>query len=34
MIMNKLIHIELDGLNAEAAALANAIAENFKEMVI
>lgn len=32
--MNKLIHIELDGLNEEAVAFGNAIAENFKEMVI
>lgn len=28
------IHIELDGLNEEAISLANAISENFKEMVI
>jgi type I restriction enzyme M protein len=28
------IHIELDGLNEEANALANAISENFKEMAI
>ncbi len=28
------IHIELDGLNEEAVALANAIAENFKTVVI
>lgn len=28
------IHIELQGLNEEAVALANAISENFKEMVI
>lgn len=28
------IHIELDGLNEEAIALANAIAENFKTMVV
>ncbi|MFN8429674.1 MAG: class I SAM-dependent DNA methyltransferase [Spirosomataceae bacterium] len=28
------IHIELEGLNEEAIALANAISENFKEMVI
>jgi type I restriction enzyme M protein len=30
----KEIHIELDGLNEEAIALANAIAENFKELAI
>lgn len=28
------IHIELDGLNEEAAALANAIAGNFKELTL
>jgi hypothetical protein len=28
------IHIELDGLNEEAVALVNAIAENFKTVVI
>lgn len=28
------IHIELDGLNEEAIALANAITENFRELVI
>jgi type I restriction enzyme M protein len=28
------IHIELDGLNEEAIALANAISENFKELAI
>ena len=28
------IHIELDGLNEEAAALANAISENFKTILI
>jgi type I restriction enzyme M protein len=28
------IHIELDGLNEEAIALANAIAENYKEIVL
>jgi len=34
MIMNKLIPIELDGLNEEAVALANTISGNFKEMAI
>lgn len=28
------IHIELDGLNEEAIALANAITENFKELTL
>jgi hypothetical protein len=28
------IHIELDGLNEEAIALANSIAENFKTVLI
>jgi len=32
--MKNKIHIELEGLNTEAVALANAISENFKEMVI
>ena len=32
--MKQEIHIELDGLNEEAVALANAITENFKEMVV
>jgi hypothetical protein len=32
--MKKEIHIELEGLNEEAAALAKAIAENFKTVVI
>jgi hypothetical protein len=32
--MNKLIHIEFKGLNEEAVALANAIAGNFKTVVI
>jgi hypothetical protein len=32
--MKKEIHIELEGLNEEAIALANAVAENFKTVVI
>ncbi len=32
--MKNEIHIELEGLNEEAIALANAIAGNFKEMAI
>jgi hypothetical protein len=28
------IHIELDGLNEEAIALANAISENYKEIAL
>ena len=32
--MNKLLPIELEGLNEEAVALANTIAENFKEIVL
>jgi hypothetical protein len=32
--MNKLMHIELKGLNEEAVALANAVVENFKELTI
>lgn len=28
------IHIELEGLNGEAVALAKAISENFKELAI
>ena len=32
--MKQEIHIELDGLNEEAIALANTIADNFKELAI
>lgn len=32
--MKTRIHIELKGLNEEAIALANAIADNFKELAI
>lgn len=32
--MKHQIHIELNGLNEEAIALANAIAENFKTVLI
>jgi len=32
--MKKEILIELDGMNEEAVALANAVVENFKEVVI
>lgn len=32
--MKKKLHIELDGLNEEAIALAKTIAENFKKVVI
>jgi hypothetical protein len=32
--MNKLIHIELKGLNNEAIALENTVVENFKEVVL
>lgn len=32
--MKTRIHIELDGLNEEAVALANAISENYKTVLI
>jgi len=32
--MKNEIHIELEGLNEKAVALANTIAENFKEILI
>jgi hypothetical protein len=32
--MNKLIHIELKGLNEEAVALAKMISKNFKDIII
>jgi hypothetical protein len=32
--MKKVIHIELEGLNEEAIALARTISENFKGMAI
>lgn len=32
--MKKEIHIELDGLNDEAIALAKTISENYKELAI